>query len=130
MLALVYARTGETDQAITLIERLLTTPGAVLTINSRSHYGITLMDLRLRWEWDPLRSDPRFQKISRGRNRKRFINGCRIGWCIGVPFFIFWGRALPTDSRKKFYPCPSFRAHFGASGWTLENLLKRSGALR
>jgi serine/threonine protein kinase/Flp pilus assembly protein TadD len=63
MLALVYAHTGETDQAIMLIERLLTTPGAVLTINSRTHYGITLMDLRLRWEWDPLRNDPRFQKI-------------------------------------------------------------------
>lgn len=25
--------------------------------------GITLADLRQRWEWDPLRNDPRFQKI-------------------------------------------------------------------
>ena len=70
MLALVYARTGETDQAIVLIERLLTTPGAVLTINSPNHYGITLMDLRLRWEWDPLRKDPRFQKILAGPEPK------------------------------------------------------------
>ena len=42
MLALVYARTGETDQAITLIERLLTTPGAVLTINTRNHMASRL----------------------------------------------------------------------------------------
>ena len=70
MLALVYAHTGETDQAIALIERLLTTPGAVLTINSPNHYGITLMDLRLRWEWDPLRKDPRFQKILAGPEPK------------------------------------------------------------
>jgi hypothetical protein len=70
MLALVYARTGETDQAIALIERLLTTPGAVLTINSPNCYGITLMDLRLRWEWDPLRNDPRFQKILAGPEPK------------------------------------------------------------
>jgi tetratricopeptide (TPR) repeat protein len=51
-LALVYARTGEIDQAITLIQRLLTTPN-----------GIMLVQLRLSWEWDPRRSDPRFQKI-------------------------------------------------------------------
>jgi hypothetical protein len=25
--------------------------------------SITLSDLRTRWEWDPLRNDPRFQKI-------------------------------------------------------------------
>ncbi len=53
-LALVYARTGEADRAIPLLERLLTTPAAS---------GITLAELRLRWEWDPLRSDQRFQKI-------------------------------------------------------------------
>jgi TolB-like protein/Flp pilus assembly protein TadD len=52
-LALVYARSGEVDQAIALIERLLTTPAG----------SITLAVLRLSWEWDPLRSDPRFQKI-------------------------------------------------------------------
>ena len=69
-LALVYARTGETDQAITLIEHLLTTPGAVLTRRTCSQYSITLMDLRLRWEWDPLRNDPRFQKILAGPEPK------------------------------------------------------------
>jgi len=25
--------------------------------------SIALSDLRIRWEWDPLRNDPRFQKI-------------------------------------------------------------------
>jgi len=69
-LALVYARTGETDQAITLIGRLLTTPGAVLTRRTCSQHSITLMDLRLRWEWDPLRNDPRFQKILAGPEPK------------------------------------------------------------
>jgi TolB-like protein len=69
-LALVYARTGEIDQAITLIERLLTTPGAVITGASLSQYSITLMDLRLRWEWDPLRNDPRFKKIIAGPEPK------------------------------------------------------------
>jgi serine/threonine protein kinase/Tfp pilus assembly protein PilF len=67
-LALVYALVGEPDQAITLIERLLSTPGAV-------HYpdwpnSITLAELRLRREWDPLRSDPRFQKILAGPEPK------------------------------------------------------------
>jgi TolB-like protein/class 3 adenylate cyclase/Flp pilus assembly protein TadD len=66
-LALVYARTGEADQAITLIERLLSTPGAVDLSNP---YSITLADLRLRWEWDPLRTDPRFQKILAGPEPK------------------------------------------------------------
>ena len=53
-LALVYARSGEIDQAISLLERLLTRPAAE---------GITLAELRLRWEWDSLRNDPRFQKL-------------------------------------------------------------------
>jgi len=60
-LALVYALLGEQDQAITLIERLLSTPGPVQWPDFPSN--ITLADLRLRWEWDSLRSDPRFQKI-------------------------------------------------------------------
>jgi tetratricopeptide (TPR) repeat protein len=58
-LALIYARVGENDLAIPLIERLLRTPGAVDTVN----YSITLNDLKFRWEWDPLRNDPRFQKL-------------------------------------------------------------------
>jgi TolB-like protein/DNA-binding winged helix-turn-helix (wHTH) protein/Tfp pilus assembly protein PilF len=63
-LALVYALVGEPDQAIPLIERLLSTPGPVEC--SDFPYNITLGDLRLRWEWDSLRSDPRFQKILAG----------------------------------------------------------------
>jgi TolB-like protein len=64
-LALVYARTGEVDRAITLIERLLSTPGAGTGLTS-----ITLADLRLRWCWDPLRNDPRFQKLLEGPEPK------------------------------------------------------------
>jgi TolB-like protein/Tfp pilus assembly protein PilF len=59
-LALIYARTGETDLAIALIERLLKTPGAVDSVA----YSITVNDLKFRWEWDPLRDDPRFQKLT------------------------------------------------------------------
>jgi tetratricopeptide (TPR) repeat protein len=60
-LALVYALVGEPDQAITLIERLISTPGAVTYPDYPA--SITLAELRLRWEWDSLRSNPRFQKI-------------------------------------------------------------------
>jgi hypothetical protein len=64
--ALILARTGETDQAISEIERLLTTPFAV----DYADDSITLSDLRTRWEWDPLRNDPRFQKILAGPEPK------------------------------------------------------------
>jgi TolB-like protein/Flp pilus assembly protein TadD len=57
--ALTCARLGETTEAIGRIERLLTTPFAV----DYADESITLSDLRQRWEWDPLRNDPRFQKI-------------------------------------------------------------------
>jgi serine/threonine-protein kinase len=57
--ALVFARTGETDKAVSAVEHLLTTPFAV----DYADDSITLSDLRTRWEWDPLRNDPRFQKI-------------------------------------------------------------------
>ncbi len=67
-LALVYALVGEPDQAITLIERLLSTPGAA-SGPDLSH-SITLAELRLRWEWDSLRSNPRFQKILAGPEPK------------------------------------------------------------
>ena len=63
-LALVYSLVGEPDEAITLIERLLSTPGPVQYSDFPNN--ITLADLRLRWEWDPLRSNPRFQKILAG----------------------------------------------------------------
>src|SRR5206468_7773169 len=56
-LALIYARVGENDLAISLIERLLKIPGPVDSAN----YSITINDLKYRWEWDPIRGDPRFQ---------------------------------------------------------------------
>jgi len=68
-LALVYALVGEPDEAITLIERLLSTPGPVQQ-SPDSPQNITLADLRLRWEWDSLRSNPRFQKILAGPEPK------------------------------------------------------------
>ena len=58
-LALIYARVGETDLALPLLERLLKTPGAVDSVD----YSITINDLKHRWEWDPIRRDPRFQKL-------------------------------------------------------------------
>lgn len=58
-LALIYARLGEKDLALPLIERLLKTPGAVDSVC----YSITTNDLKFRWEWDPLRNDPAFQRL-------------------------------------------------------------------
>src|SRR5262245_304018 len=58
-LALIYARVGENDLAIPLIERLLATPGAV----DSADYSITINDLKHRWEWDPIRDDPRFKQL-------------------------------------------------------------------
>ena len=76
ILALVYALVGEPDEAIPLIERLLSTPGPVEC--SDYPYNITLADLRLRWEWDGLRNDPRFQKILAAPEPKTVIsNGPR-----------------------------------------------------
>jgi serine/threonine-protein kinase len=60
-LAFVYAQSGEIEQAVALLARLLTTPGAE---------RITLAHLRLSWEWDPLRQDPRFQALIAGPEPK------------------------------------------------------------
>ncbi len=60
-LAMVYARCGEPDRALPIIERLLTIPGP--DGPGGDEWSITLSDLRLRWQWDPLRQDPRFQKL-------------------------------------------------------------------
>jgi serine/threonine protein kinase/Flp pilus assembly protein TadD len=65
-LAMVYALIGQQDPAITLIERLLSTPGPFPGPGVDTPCYITLADLRLRWEWDSLRSNPRFQKILSG----------------------------------------------------------------
>jgi len=66
--ALIFARTGETDKAVSEVERLLTTPFAV----DYADDSITLSDLRTRWEWDPLRKDPRFVRIIAGPEPKTF----------------------------------------------------------
>jgi serine/threonine protein kinase/Flp pilus assembly protein TadD len=68
-LALVYALTGEVDQAVALIERLLRTPGAT-TRQDFYDGGITQAELRLRWQWDKLRGDPGFQKLLDGPEPK------------------------------------------------------------
>jgi TolB-like protein/DNA-binding winged helix-turn-helix (wHTH) protein/Tfp pilus assembly protein PilF len=70
-LALIYALVGEPDQAITLIERLLSTPGPIQC--SDFPHNMTLADLRLRWEWDTLRDNPRFQKILAGPEPKTVL---------------------------------------------------------
>jgi serine/threonine-protein kinase len=57
--ALIYARVGENDLAMRLVERLLKTPGPVDSAN----YSITVNDLKYRWEWDPIRDDPRFKQL-------------------------------------------------------------------
>jgi hypothetical protein len=62
-LALIYARIGENDRAISMLENLLRQPGCVCPLNEAS---LTLQDLRMRWQWDPLRNDARFRKILAG----------------------------------------------------------------
>jgi TolB-like protein/class 3 adenylate cyclase len=59
VLALIYTRVGEADRAIALLDHLLAVPGAV----DSADYSITPNDLKLRWEWDPIRKDPRFQSL-------------------------------------------------------------------
>jgi tetratricopeptide (TPR) repeat protein len=58
-LAMIYARVGEADSALPLLEHLLASPGPVDYTNC----CITQNDLRHRWQWDPLRDNPRFQKL-------------------------------------------------------------------
>ncbi len=62
-LALIHARVGNTAEAEAMIESLLRQPGCVSPLNEAS---LSLSDLRLRWQWDPLRSDPHFQRILAG----------------------------------------------------------------
>jgi Flp pilus assembly protein TadD len=58
-LAMIYARVGDADSALPLLERLLASPGPV----DNTNVCITHQDLRARWQWDPIRNDPRFQKL-------------------------------------------------------------------
>jgi serine/threonine-protein kinase len=53
-LAEIYGRVGELEQAITLLEQLITTPN-----------GPTPLMLK-DWNWDPIRKNPRFQKLIEG----------------------------------------------------------------
>lgn len=54
-LALIYARTGEAEKALDVIEHLLTVP---CELHGEEIYNMTLTDLKWRWRWDPLRSNP------------------------------------------------------------------------
>lgn len=58
-LAMIYARVGEANSSIQILEPLLTSPSPVDNTNC----SISFNDLRHRWQWDPLRNDPRFQKL-------------------------------------------------------------------
>ena len=62
-LALIHARVGDADQAISMIKRLLREPGCISPLHEAS---MSQWELRLRWQWDPLRGDPRFQEILAG----------------------------------------------------------------
>ena len=64
-LALVYALTGESEKAVTLIEQLLTKPA----MEVQGVDAMTLTNLRS-WRWDALRSNPRFQEILAGPEPK------------------------------------------------------------
>ncbi|MEP6975774.1 MAG: protein kinase [Spartobacteria bacterium] len=66
-LALIHARVGNTEEAISMVEALLRAPGCVSPVDEAS---MTLSELRLRWQWDPLRKDPRFQQILDGPEPK------------------------------------------------------------
>jgi tetratricopeptide (TPR) repeat protein len=52
ILAVIQARAGDTDSALTTISKLLEIP-----------YGLTRGQLRVDPIWDPLRKDPRFAKL-------------------------------------------------------------------
>jgi TolB-like protein/Flp pilus assembly protein TadD len=52
-LAVIYAAAGESDRAIELLKNLIAIPN-----------GLTPGTLRIEREWDPLRSDPRFEALT------------------------------------------------------------------
>jgi hypothetical protein len=58
-LAMIQARAGRIELALPLLQRLLASPGPV----DNTFCSITQSDLRYRWQWDPVRNDPRFQKL-------------------------------------------------------------------
>ncbi|MGI9088230.1 MAG: tetratricopeptide repeat protein [Chthoniobacterales bacterium] len=58
VLARVQAQAGQADQAIATLERVLQMPCA---------YAVTPALLRLEPVWDPIRNDPRFQKLAQAQ---------------------------------------------------------------
>jgi serine/threonine-protein kinase len=58
-LALIYARVGESDKAIEMIQSLLPTPAGVFFGEASMSHA----ELRLRWQWDLLRPQSRFETI-------------------------------------------------------------------
>jgi TolB-like protein/DNA-binding winged helix-turn-helix (wHTH) protein/tetratricopeptide (TPR) repeat protein len=58
-LALVYTQIGETEKALHLVETLLKLPSDF----PPAPYNLTIANLKYSWQWDPLRGDPRFQKL-------------------------------------------------------------------
>ena len=61
-LALIYTHTGKEDEAVKLLEVLLTRPGLV----GAGFISITLADLRFDSQWDPLRNNSRFKTLVAG----------------------------------------------------------------
>jgi TolB-like protein/Flp pilus assembly protein TadD len=62
-LAQIYAWTGESDQALQLLDRSLSTPN-----------GITVPFLKLDPIWEPLRTDPRYQALIQKYDSKRLAS--------------------------------------------------------
>jgi TolB-like protein/Flp pilus assembly protein TadD len=62
-LAMIYVRVGEIDSALPLLEHALASPFPIDNTNC----CITYSDVRKRWQWDPARNDPRFQKLLEAR---------------------------------------------------------------
>ena len=59
-LALIYARTGRSDEALDLVDRLL---------DKAYSRPLTVHELRLDPRWDPLRASPRFKELLERRGR-------------------------------------------------------------
>jgi hypothetical protein len=57
-LAVVYAWTGQSDLALAVLEKSITRPAGANQPDQPT-YG----DFRLNPAWDPLRNDPRFEKL-------------------------------------------------------------------